>query len=424
MMIALAVFIILLVLQIPIAFVLGITTVAYIILSNNLGLMATAPQRLYSGLESYGLLAIPLFMLAGELMNSGGITKRLVEFARTLVGHFRGGLAYVNVIANMLLASIIGSATAQIAMMSKTMVPEMEKAGYSREFSAATTGAAGLLGPIIPPSMLFIIYGVSSGASIGDMFMGGVLPGILLALSFIILIGFMGSKYKWPTHKRATFKEIGKALFNVLPALLVPFIIIAGILSGVFTPTESAAIACFVALVVGTFMYREIKFNKLPGIFVNTAISTATITMLIAMANLFGWMLSFERVPQDIASWMVSLTDNPLVFLLIVNIFLLIVGMFMDGIAALIILVPIFTPLIANYGIDPIHFGVIICINLTIGVLTPPVGTGLYIASSLANVKLEKLIKAIWPFLVASVIALLVITYVPQIVLWLPNALK
>ena len=424
MMIALAVFIILLVLQIPIAFVLGITTVAYILLSNNLGLMATAPQRLYSGLESYGLLAIPLFMLAGELMNSGGITKRLVEFARTLVGHFRGGLAYVNVIANMLLASIIGSATAQIAMMSKTMVPEMEKAGYSREFSAATTGAAGLLGPIIPPSMLFIIYGVSSGASIGDMFMGGVLPGILLALSFIILIGFMGSKYKWPTHKRATFKEIGKALFNVLPALLVPFIIIAGILSGVFTPTESAAIACFVALVVGTFMYREIKFNKLPGIFVNTAISTATITMLIAMANLFGWMLSFERVPQDIASWMVSLTDNPLVFLLIVNIFLLIVGMFMDGIAALIILVPIFTPLIANYGIDPIHFGVIICINLTIGVLTPPVGTGLYIASSLANVKLEKLIKAIWPFLVASVIALLVITYVPQIVLWLPNALK
>jgi tripartite ATP-independent transporter DctM subunit len=424
MMIALAVFIILLVLQIPIAFVLGITTVAYIILSNNLGLMATAPQRLYSGLESYGLLAIPLFMLAGELMNSGGITKRLVEFARTLVGHFRGGLAYVNVIANMLLASIIGSATAQIAMMSKTMVPEMEKAGYSREFSAATTGAAGLLGPIIPPSMLFIIYGVSSGASIGDMFMGGVLPGILLALSFIILIGFMGSKYKWPTHKRATFKEIGKALFNVLPALLVPFIIIAGILSGVFTPTESAAIACFVALVVGTFMYREIQFNKLPGIFVNTAISTATITMLIAMANLFGWMLSFERVPQDIASWMVSLTDNPLVFLLIVNIFLLIVGMFMDGIAALIILVPIFTPLIANYGIDPIHFGVIICINLTIGVLTPPVGTGLYIASSLANVKLEKLIKAIWPFLVASVIALLVITYVPQIVLWLPNALK
>ena len=424
MMIVLAVFIILLVLQIPIAFVLGITTVAYIILSNNLGLMATAPQRLYSGLESYGLLAIPLFMLAGELMNSGGITKRLVEFARTLVGHFRGGLAYVNVIANMLLASIIGSATAQIAMMSKTMVPEMEKAGYSREFSAATTGAAGLLGPIIPPSMLFIIYGVSSGASIGDMFMGGVLPGILLALSFIILIGFMGTKYKWPTHKRATFKEIGKALFNVLPALLVPFIIIAGILSGVFTPTESAAIACFVALVVGTFMYREIKFNKLPGIFVNTAISTATITMLIAMANLFGWMLSFERVPQDIASWMVSLTDNPLVFLLIVNIFLLIVGMFMDGIAALIILVPIFTPLIANYGIDPIHFGVIICINLTIGVLTPPVGTGLYIASSLANVKLEKLIKAIWPFLVASVIALLVITYVPQIVLWLPNALK
>lgn len=424
MTIALLIFIVLLLLQVPIAFVLGITTIAYILLAGNIGLMATAPQRLYSGLESYGLLAIPLFMLAGELMNSGGITKRLINFSKSLVGHFRGGLAYVNVIANMLLASIIGSATAQIAMMSRTMVPSMEKEGYSREFSAATTASAGLLGPIIPPSMLFIIYGVQSGASIGDMFMAGVFPGVLLAITFIILIGYTGSKQKWPTQRRALFSEIISSLIKVIPALLVPVIIVVGILSGAFTPTESAAIACVVALVVGFFFYRELKVKNLPSIFVNTAVTTATITMLIAMANLFGWMLSFERVPQNIATWMVSLTESPLLFLLIVNIFLLIVGMFMDGIAALIILVPIFAPLIANYGIDPIHFGVIICINLTIGLLTPPVGAGLYIASSLGQVKLERLITAIWPFLIASLIALLIITYWPSLTLWLPSSMK
>lgn len=424
MTIALLVFIVLLLLQVPIAFVLGITTIAYIIVSSNMGLMATTPQRLYSGLESYGLLAIPLFMLAGELMNSGGITKRLINFSKSLVGHFRGGLAYVNVIANMLLASIIGSATAQIAMMSRTMVPSMEKEGYSREFSAATTASAGLLGPIIPPSMLFIIYGVQSGASIGDMFMAGVFPGILLAITFIILIGYTGTKQKWPTQKRALMSEIFSSFIKVIPALLVPFIIVVGILSGAFTPTESAAIACVVALVVGFFFYRELKVKDLPSLFINTAVTTATITMLIAMANLFGWMLSFEKVPQNIATWMVSLTENPLLFLLIVNIFLLIVGMFMDGIAALIILVPIFAPLIANYGIDPVHFGVIICINLTIGLLTPPVGAGLYIASSLGQVKLESLIKAIWPFLIASLIALLVITYWPDLTLWLPSITK
>ncbi|ESU71758.1 MULTISPECIES: TRAP transporter large permease [Geobacillus] len=423
MVVASLIFIILLLLQVPISFVLGITTIIYILLSGNAGLLATAPQRLYSGLENYGLLAIPLFMMAGELMNSGGITKRLIDFSKTLVGHFRGGLAYVNVISNMLLASIIGSATAQIAMMSKVMVPSMEKEGYSREFSASTTAAAGLLGPIIPPSMLFIIYGVASGASIGDMFLAGITPGILLGVAFALLIAYVGFKQQWPTHQRAPFVAVGKSFFNVIPALLVPIIIIAGILSGAFTPTESAAVACVVALIVGV-MYKELKWKHIPYIMINTAVSTATITMLIAMANLFGWMLSFEQIPQSIATWMTSLTDNPWVFLFIVNIFLLIVGMFMDGIAALIILVPVFAPLLASYGIDPIHFGIIICINLTIGLLTPPVGAGLYIASALSNVKLELLTKAILPFLAVSIATLFVITYWPQMVLWIPNALK
>lgn len=421
MLIALIILIILLLLRVPVSFVLGITTILYIIFSNNMGLLESAPQRLYSGLESYGLLAIPLFMMAGELMNSGGITKRLVDFSKTLVGHFRGGLAYVNVLSNMLLASIIGSATAQIAMMSRVMVPSMEKEGYSREFSASTTATAGLLGPIIPPSMMFIIYGVTSGTSVGAMFLAGVLPGILFALAIMLLIAFIGMKQQWPTQKRANFSDMVKSFFKVIPALLIPGIIIIGILSGVFTPTESAAFGSVVAAIVGFFVYRELKLKDLPSILVNTAISTATITMLIAMANLFGWMLSFEQIPQSIAAWMTSLTESPLLFLLIVNLFLLFVGMLLDGIAALIILVPIFIPIIANYGIDPIHFGVVICINLTIGLLTPPVGTGLYIASTLANIRMESLTRAMLPFLSAAVITLFIITYWPQMVLWLPG---
>ncbi|SOC11611.1 tripartite ATP-independent transporter DctM subunit [Ureibacillus xyleni] len=421
MTIALISFAILLLLGVPIAYVLGMTTVIYIFATDNLGLVLTVPQRLYSGMENYGLLAIPLFMLAGELMNSGGITKRLVNVAKTFFGHYRGGLAYVNVIANTMLAAIIGSATAQIAMMSRTMVPEMEKAGYSKPFSTATTAAAGLLGPIIPPSMMFIIYGVGSGASIGDMFLAGVIPGILLSFSFICIIAFIGMKAQWPVQPKATFKEMISSFVSVLPALAVPVIIIAGILTGVFTATESAAIACVVAIIVGSLVYRELKVSSIPGVLSQTVITTAVITILIAMANIFGWMLSFEQVPQQIAAWMVSLSDSPIVFLLLVNIFLLLVGMFMDGIAALIILVPIFMPLLPTYGVDPIHFGIIICINLTIGILTPPVGSGLFIASSITKVSIGDLVKALWPFLIIALIVLLLLTYIPALSLWLPN---
>lgn len=413
-----------LLLGVPIAYVLGITTVVYIFATGNLTLLVTVPQRLYSGMENYGLLAIPLFMLAGELMNFGGITKRLVDFAKKFIGHFRGGLAYVNVAANMMLAAIIGSATAQISMMSRTMVPEMEKSGYSKSFSTATTAAAGLLGPIIPPSMLFIIYGVSSGASIADMFKAGVIPGILLGLGFMIIIAFIGFKESFPKEKRASAGEMFRSFLGVLPALAVPLIIIVGILSGAFTATESAAIASFVALLVGLFFYRELKLSQIPKILINTVSTTAVITILIAMANIFGWMLAFERIPQQIAQWMVSISDSTIVFLLLVNIFLLILGMFMDGIAALIILVPIFMPLLPLYNVDPIHFGIIICINLTIGILTPPVGSGLFIASSITRVPIGELVRSLWPFLIASVVVLLMLTYIPSLTLWLPYATK
>lgn len=421
MTIALIAFVVLLIIGIPIAYVLGLTGVVYILAENNTRMLLSVPQSLYSAMENYSLLAIPLFMLAGELMNQGGITSRLVNVAKAFIGHYRGGLAYVNVIANMMLAAIIGSATAQIAMMSRVMVPEMEKSGYSRSFSTATTAAAGLLGPIIPPSMMFIIYSVSAGTSISDMFMAGVLPGILLGVSFIILIAFIGMKEQWERQPRVPLNEALKSFVTVIPALAVPVIIIYGILSGIFTATESAAIACLVAIIVGTVFYRELNLKKFPSIMANTAITTAVITILIAMAKVFGLVLTYEQIPKAIADWMVSLSDNPLVFLLLVNIFLLVVGMFLDGIAALIILVPIFMPIIAFYGIDPIHFGIIICINLTIGLLTPPVGSGLFIAASITKLKIGELVKSLWIFLIVALIVLLLITYIPALTLWLPN---
>ncbi|WP_408007791.1 TRAP transporter large permease [Pseudalkalibacillus sp. A8] len=406
---------------IPVSLVLGMTTILYFFTVGNTMLLESTPMRLFSGLDNFGLLAIPLFMLAGELMNGGGITTRLVRFAKVLFGHVRGGLAYVTVIANMFLASILGSANAQAAMMSKVMVPEMEQEGYKREFSSALTLASSIVAPIIPPSMIFIIYGTLSGTSIGGLFMAGIIPGFLYGIGFISLIAFIGYKYNFPKHERASGADILESTLNVLPALLVPFIIIFGILSGAFTATESAAIACLIAYLVGAFFYKELKIRKLPKIFLSTVISTATVTFLIAMANIFGWMIAFEQIPQLLLNSMLTLSDSPIVFLLLINLFLLLLGAVLDGIAALIILVPVLMPLLTAFQIDPIHFGVIICINLTIGLLTPPVGTGLFIVSSIAEVKFERLVKSTMPFLIMGILILFVITYWEDAVLWIPN---
>lgn len=414
-------FLLFLLMGIPISLVLGMITICYFFLVGNTTLLTSTPMRLFSGLENFGLLAVPLFMLAGELMNGGGITTRLVQFARVFIGHVRGGLAYVTVVANMFLASILGSANAQAAMMSKVMVPEMEKEGYNREFSSALTLASSIIAPIIPPSMIFIIYGTLSGTSIGGLFMAGIIPGIIYGIGFIALIAYMGYKNNYPKSERATAKEMVKSTVSVLPALLVPIVIIFGILSGAFTATESAAIACLIAFIVGAFLYRELDLKKLPQIFINTVISTATVTFLIAMANIFGWMIAFEQIPQLIANSMLSISNSPFVFLLLVNLFLLLIGMILDGIAALIILVPVLMPLVTAFQIDPIHFGVIICINLTIGLLTPPVGTGLFIVSSIAEVRFERLVKATMPFLIVAIIILFVITYWSDAVLLVPR---
>ncbi len=412
-----AAFIILLILATPIALVLGITAVAHIMSSGDLVLFESYPQQLFSGLEKYGLLAIPLFMLVGELMNEGGVTSRLIQAARVFVGAYRGGLAYVNLLANMMMASIVGSAAAQIAVMSRVMTPEMTRQGYSPAFAAATTAAGGLLSPIIPPSMLFVIYGVLAQIPIGDMFMAGILPGLLLAFGFMCAIAFVGWRTGFPAGDAIKGKAARRALLQAAPSALVPAIIIGGILGGIATPTESAALAALSAAALGLFIYRDLKLSSLPRIFRETAITSSIVLFLIAAANVFGWIILHEQIPQNVAAWLSGLTENPFVFLLLVNVLLLGVGAMLDGIAAMIIVVPILLPIAqSGYGIDPFHFGVVISINLVLGLLTPPVGAGLYIAAAASNVKPGDIFKALSPFLVATLIALIILSWQPSIV--------
>ncbi|WP_126428755.1 TRAP transporter large permease [Brevibacillus marinus] len=411
----------LLLLGVPIAYAMGVSSVAYIFSSANLELFGTAPLRIFQGVQNFGLLAIPLFVFVGELMNSGGITTRLIRFANVVIGHFRGGLAYVNVATNVFLASILGSANAQTAMMSRVMVPAMEKEGYKKEFSSALTVSSALLGPIIPPSLVFIIYGVISETSITKMFLAGIIPGLLLAAGFMILIYITSLREEFPKAERATLKEIGKAFWSVFPALLIPLIILVGILSGVFTATESAAAAALVAFIVGFCIYRELKLAEIPKILLNTALNTAIVTFIFSMAGLSSWILAFERVPNEIGELLVNISDSPIVFLLLLNLILFITGMFIDGIPAMIILVPILLPVATNLGIDPVHFGIIVSINLTIGLITPPVGTALFIASSIGGIRMETLARTLVPFILVACLMLLIITYVPGITLLIPN---
>ncbi|RSL31461.1 TRAP transporter large permease [Salibacterium salarium] len=418
---AIITFIFLLLLGVPIAYVLGIVSVVYMIVSDNALLLMSASQSMFSGTQNFGLLAIPLFVLVGELMNSGGITTRLIHFANVLLGHFRGGLAYVNVAANMFLAAILGSPTAQTAMMSQVMVPAMEKEGYKKEFSAALTISSSLLAPMIPPSLLFIIYGVVAEVSIAQLFLSGILPGIILALGMVALIIMISIKESFPKTERASFEQIYKSFFRVFPALLIPIVILVGILGGIFTVTESSAVAVFVALVVGGFIYRELDFRKIPKMLKNTAINSSIVTFIIAMAELFGYILSYERIPQLISDFFVSISENPIVFLLLINVLFLLVGMVMEGIAALVILIPILLPVAVSYGIDPVHFGVIACLNLIIGLMTPPVGINLFIASSIAKIRMEDVTRAVVPFIVMALVVLMLITFIPSISLWIPE---
>ena len=413
------IFVFKLLIAVPVALVLALTAIWYIWESDNTILYDSFAQKMFSGIENYGLLAIPLFMLTGEMMNEGGMTIRLINAARVFVGGFRGGLAYINLLANMFMAAIIGSATAQIAVMARAMTPEMEKEGYNSGFAAATTAAGGLLAPVIPPSMLFVIFGVLAQIPIGEMFLAGIIPGLLLAGAFAAVIFVIGLISGFPKGNWYTKTEAFYALLYCLPAALIPMAIIGGILFGIATPTESAAIASLCAFLIGWLVYGELKPSSLFEMFRRTAINASMIIFMIAAANVFGWVIIYEALPQKLATMITAVTNDPFMFLLIINVTLLFVGMLIDGIAAVILITPILLPIaMNNYDISPYQFGVVICLNLVLGLLTPPVGVGLYITSSMSGVSPGRILKSLWPFLLAVMIILILLSGFP----WLSTA--
>lgn len=412
-----AVFTSLLFLGLPIALVLAMVALTYIYASGNPVLYLSFPQQFFAGLENYGLLAIPLFLAVGELMNEGGITRRLVALASVFVGHLRGGLAYINILANMFLASIMGSANAQVAVMAQVMVPEMEKQGYSRGFATATTCAGALLAPVIPPSMLFVIFGVLAQISIGDMFIAGIVPGLMMAFAFICVIALLGYRYKYPPGERLSRQQKLRNIGAAIPSLLVPIVMIGGILGGITTPTEAAAVGALTAVLVGRFAHHEIRFDRMGDMLLRVAVNSAVVLALVAAAGVFGWVIVFEKIPQQLAVLLQQITTDPFTFMLLVTALLLAVGTVIDGIAALILLVPILLPVATQvYGINPYHFGVVICINLTLGLLTPPVGTALYVAARVTGATPAEILRPLMPFLVVTLLILILLCWQPYLV--------
>jgi C4-dicarboxylate transporter, DctM subunit len=416
-----AVFFLLLLVGVPIVFCLGIASLTYLTM---VGIPLTiVPQRLYAGMDSFVLLCIPGFILAGNLMNVGNITDYIIRFSNALLGHIRGGLGLANVGGSMIFGGISGTAVADTASIGAVMIPGMAKSGYDKPFAAAVTAASSTIGPIIPPSVPMIIVGSLSGISVGKMFLAGVVPGIMLGLAMMVTAYIIAVKRQYPREKRATLKEIyivGKGAFW---ALLMTFIILYGIIGGLFTPTEASIMASLYAFVVGMFVYKGLTWKNLPKLLVDTVLSSTSLLLLVGMANLFGWILTSEQIPQMLASAIFSISENPLVVILIINIVLLVVGGFMETIAALIILFPTLLKVAEGIGMDPIHFGVMAVLNLIIGLTTPPVGVCLFVAAGISELPMTAVVKAIWPFLICNLVVLLLVSYVPAISLWLPSLL-
>ncbi|MEH0022995.1 MAG: TRAP transporter large permease [Desulfobacter sp.] len=406
----------------PIAFSLGVASVATLQFGSQLPLTLVA-QRLFAATDSFPLMAIPFFMLAGAVMDTGGISRRLVDFAHSLVGWIYGGLGMVAVLAAMFFAGISGAAAADTAAVGSVSIPAMIRKGYKKGFAAAIQAAGGSIGVIIPPSIPMIIFGVIGGVSIGKMFMGGFVPGVLIGGGLMAASYFLSKRAGYKRDKRATMPQVGKAFFDAFWALLMPGIILGGIMGGIFTPTEAAVVAALYGLVAGLFIYRELKFSDLPRVFAKSAITTSTVMLLIATANIFGWILTAEQVPQTVASYLVSLTDSPAVLYALILVMLLVVGTFMETTASLIILSPVFLPVIQQFGIDPVHFGVVMVTALAIGMLTPPLGICLFISCNIAGIPLSEIIRFVLPLLVIMIGCLFLITFVPDLVMFVPNLL-
>ena len=411
------VFVILVGIGVPIAFVLGIASLAAMYFVADYP-MQVVVQRLFAGIDSFPLMAIPFFMLAGALMEKGGITRRIIGFALSLVGGLKGALAHVVAIAGVIMGGISGSGVADTAAIGTIMVPEMSRRGYHLPFSAALIAASGSVGLIIPPSIAMILYGVSSGSSIGDLFVAGFLPGALIAAGFMLVSHLIAIKRAYPTEAPMNGAQRWASFKESIWALLMPVIIIVGIRMGVFTPTEGGVVAAVYAILIGKFVHKELEWKDFPEILSSATTNTAVISFLIATASLFGWLLASEQVPQQISEAILSVSSNKYVILLLINAMLLIVGMFLDSGPAIILLVPVLVPVAQSLGVNLTQFGLLMVINLTVGLLTPPVGTALYVASNVSKVSLARLSAAILPFIGVMLAVLMMITYIPQMTTW------
>ena len=408
---------------VPIAFSLGLAAAATLVAWGQVPLWLLA-QRMFTGVDSFVFMAIPFFILAGELMTTAGILDRLVKFADGLVGHIRGGLAHVTIVAEMFFSGISGSAVADAAALSAVLSPSLSKQ-YDTEFANGIVASAAMLGPIIPPSIPMVVYALAAGGvSIAGLFIAGIIPGIILGGGMMAIAYVIARRRGYPVRPRTlTWREFLAQMWDVLPALLMPVIILGGILGGIFTATEAAAVAVAYAVVVGILVTKELKWRDIPPALVRSAVATSVVFMLISCSNGVSWLLTTQQVPRLVAQFLKANAPSTWVFLLIINIFLLIVGCLMDLSAAMIMLVPILAPIAVSYGVDPLHFGFIVTLNLTIGLLTPPVGAILFVVCGISKLSLERLVVAIWPFLVFQILVLFLVTYVPWFCEWLPRLL-
>ncbi len=421
MFILFGVFLITLLSGFPIAFCLGLSSLAYVFFTDIP--LVIIPQKMYTGIDVFVLLCVPGFILAGNLMNRGGITERIIGFTNAVMGHIRGGLGLANVGASMIFAGISGTAVADSASIGAVMIPSMVKEGYEADFSCAVTASSSTIGPIIPPSLPMIIAGTLTGLSVAKLFIAGAIPGILLGLGLMAVSYAISTKRGHPIGDRHSLRDILQKFTGAFWALLMTVVILVGIVGGIFTPTEASIVAVLYALFVGVFIYGELHIRDIPGIIVETAITTASLMVLVGLANLFGWILTSEQIPQLIAKSMLNLTQNKYMILLLINLLLLFVGTFMETIAALIILFPVLLKVAVTVGVDPIQFAIIAVLNLMIGLTTPPVGVCLFVTAGIGRISLGKISKAILPFLLVSIFVLLLVTYIPQISLWLPGLL-
>lgn len=416
-------FVILLLLGVPIAVCIGIATVGTMLVTIDfLPAVTTISQRMGTALDSFALLAIPLFILSGHFMSRGGIAHRLIELAKVFVGRFSGGLAYVNILACLLFGAIAGSAVAAAAAIGAFMIPLMIKEGYDRSYGAAVNVTSATSGLIIPPSNILIVYSLASGGvSIAALFLAGYIPGILMGISLMFVSGILARRNRYPVGEKVSFRDGVKKFFDAMPSLLLIVIVVGGIIAGYFTATEASAIAVLYTFILSVVLYKEIKFKEVPQVLLQSVVTTGVVTFLIATSMAMSWIMSYENIPQNITTALLSLTESKLVILLIINIVLLGVGTFMDMTPAVLIFTPIFLPVAVELGIDPVHFGIIMIMNLCIGLCTPPVGTVLFVGCGIAETSITKMFKPLIPLLIAMIATLLVVTFIPELSMFLPR---